>query len=113
MTTPLQEYRASRETHWADRARCINMPLEIFFGTDERPLKYEQAGPGRAVCFSCPVRRECLEDALVKNERNGLRAGFLGFERATAMTQHQGSIAAAMAAFDQGRFLRRKKVKKK
>lgn len=55
---------------WILEAACRGMAPEAFFGRDQ---------PSRAealeACASCPVRRECLLDALVLPEGGGLRAG--------------------------------------
>jgi WhiB family redox-sensing transcriptional regulator len=89
---------------WEDEAACKGMPLELFFGSDEFPMTNVQARDGRMICASCPVRRDCLVDALLKREANGMRGGYLGHERRTAVVQHGGSMLAAMEAFDEGWF---------
>ena len=90
--------------YWQDDAECQGMPLELFFGTEDMPLTNLQATEGRRLCAKCLVSRDCLLDALLSEERSGLRGGFLGHERRQAMAKFKGSISAAMKAFDHGGF---------
>lgn len=103
MTVP-SHVRTTPRSRWQEDASCIGMPLDVFFGSDDHPMTNVQARRGRAVCKSCPVRRDCLMDALLANERNGIRGGYLGGERRNALVKFSGSISAAMAAFDRGEF---------
>ena len=102
--TVLAQVRTTPRSRWQEDAKCIGMPLDVFFGSDEHPMTNVQARTGRAVCKACLVRRDCLMDALIVNERNGIRGGFLGGERRNALIKFSGSISAAMAAFDRGDF---------
>lgn len=92
--------------YWQDDAACLGKPLELFFGSEDTPLTPAQAQAGRALCMSCPVRRDCLLDALLTNERAGLRGGYLGYERKHALARYKGSVQSAMAAYDAGSFYR-------
>jgi len=44
---------------WLDRAACRDFPTEMFF-----PVNDKDAEPAKAVCWQCPVRRDCLAYAL-------------------------------------------------
>lgn len=89
-------------TWWRDDAACRGMPLEMFFGSEDTPLKKNPVeGDGRLVCQSCTVVEECLLDALRTNERNGIRGGYLGHERRNALFR-LGSVEAAMQAHRDG-----------
>jgi hypothetical protein len=35
-----------------------------------------QAETAKFICYACPVRRQCIEDALSDNEAEGLRGGY-------------------------------------
>ena len=65
---------------WRDQAACLGVDTEIFF-----PHKLEKTGIQKALAFceSCPVRRECLEDALKVEPLfdRGIRGGLLESER--------------------------------
>lgn len=52
---------------WRDRARCRSVEPETFFPTAEDGPVYEaQVAVAKAVCARCPVRAECLAEALVR-----------------------------------------------
>ena len=44
--------------------------------------EYQMAySAGKAVCHQCPVRTDCLQEALQEKERWGLRGGLIPIER--------------------------------
>lgn len=60
---------------WWDRAACRNKPLDWFItpgDADDEP--WEPDPRATAVCDVCPVRPECLADA-IRNGDVGTRAG--------------------------------------
>lgn len=57
---------------WLDQAACKGKPTSLFF--IEKGDSYDVA---RTLCSTCPVREECLEDAL-SWETQGQRNGFVG-----------------------------------
>ena len=59
---------------WRDNAACLGLDTELFFPVDNRPTSVETA---RRVCRGCPVRAECLADALA-TEEPALRFGVVG-----------------------------------
>jgi hypothetical protein len=70
----------SRE--WRERAACQ--------GAD--PALFEQGdnlSAARRVCGMCPVRTDCLADALRLRDREGFRAGLTGDERAQMLPRHR------------------------
>jgi len=91
-------------SRWADDASCRTHDIVLFFGTEKRPLLgVADAEPGMRICKACPVRRDCLLDSLLTQEWVGLRGGFLGAERRRSLSRN-GTVAAAMAAYDAGTF---------
>jgi hypothetical protein len=72
---------------WRARAVCVDVDPELFFPVGESGLAIEtQVRAAKAVCAPCPVRAECLADALAgmaygiaggltAEERRGLGAG--------------------------------------
>lgn len=90
--------------YWQDDAACRTEDIALFFGTDSHPLMGRNADPGRAVCASCCVARDCLLDALASNETEGMRAGFLPHEREHTMKRVAGQLVLAMADYDAGVF---------
>lgn len=62
---------------WADRANCLDINPDLMF-----PNTTTQLAEGKKVCAGCVVRTECLEYALVNNEKFGLWGGTSERERA-------------------------------
>jgi WhiB family redox-sensing transcriptional regulator len=54
-------------TGWASEALCAQTDPEVFF-----PEKGESSTPAKQICAGCPVRAECLQDALDRDERFGV-----------------------------------------
>ncbi|GIH89911.1 hypothetical protein Psi01_05410 [Planobispora siamensis] len=63
---------------WQNLAHCAEADPEIFF-----PERWDEASTAEAksVCASCPVRFECLTDALQRMERHGIWGGLTEQER--------------------------------
>ncbi len=61
---------------WRDLALCAEVDPELFF-----PDKGESSRPAKRVCASCPVRAECLQDALDRHEQFGVWGGLTERER--------------------------------
>ena len=57
---------------WQDSASCKGMDTNIFFDIYEENLEVRSTVD--AICFSCPVKGECFEDA-VRLESWGVHAG--------------------------------------
>lgn len=78
------------EPDWRDAAACSAVDPEIFF-----PEKGGSTANAKRVCFSCPVRAECLDDALARNEAWGIWGGTS--ERERRRLKHQRAILAPAA----------------
>jgi WhiB family redox-sensing transcriptional regulator len=61
---------------WIKNAKCKGVPVKLFF-----PLRGESSDSAKVVCRGCPVRKECLEYALVLNEQMGIWGGVSERER--------------------------------
>lgn len=59
---------------WMDRAACLGYPTGMFFGEEGSRKGQPQTlnTQAKRVCYTCPVRRECLTYAL---EREGSTVG--------------------------------------
>jgi WhiB family transcriptional regulator, redox-sensing transcriptional regulator len=62
---------------WEIQAACREMDPEIWF-PDHANGKAEKP---RRICYRCPVRRECLEEALKNPETHGIWGGLDQRER--------------------------------
>jgi len=58
------------DVRWEERALCSQTDPEAFF-----PEKGGNAKEAKRICGRCEVKQECLEDALARDERFGIRAG--------------------------------------
>jgi hypothetical protein len=66
---------------WRTRAACLSADSELFFPTAEAgPLHEAQVAAAKAVCARCPVRVECLDEALVRIP-DGIAGGLTPEER--------------------------------
>lgn len=62
---------------WQDRAACRDDPHpECWFPA--RPADYHNAQRALHICFSCPVRAECLENALCHERETKQPIGISG-----------------------------------
>jgi hypothetical protein len=64
---------------WRRKALCRSQPLAIFF-----PIRGQSNKPGLAVCGPCPVRPECLVEAIAESLEYGIRGGMTGQARVAA-----------------------------
>jgi WhiB family redox-sensing transcriptional regulator len=78
---------------WREYANCVGTDIELFF--PERP------GPAskdaRAICAACPVREDCLEDALAYDDYDdyGIWGGTTPGERRHIRHQRRRGVLAA------------------
>lgn len=68
---------------WQDSAACIGADTAIFF-----PESGDPVGPAKALCRACPVREQCLADALERGEVHGVWGGLSVKERRKYRRQH-------------------------
>jgi hypothetical protein len=64
-----------REHGWWALARCVRFPAEFF------PERGQSTEAAKRVCAKCPVRADCLEEALANNVEEGVWGGTSGVER--------------------------------
>ena len=76
-------------TEWMRHGLCAQTDPEVFF-----PDKGESARPPKSVCAVCPVRSECLEYALERNERFGVWGGLSERERRRVRAQRTAVTGA-------------------
>lgn len=65
---------------WRDSAICKGTDQTIWFpDAEDSRIAYQKA---RAICSKCPVRQECLDDAIATDElTHGFRGGMKPKER--------------------------------
>ena len=74
---------------WREQALCRETDPEAFF-----PEKGQSPNAARQVCAGCPVRAECLADALARRDvAFGVLGGLTPRERRDLLHQHAGAGA--------------------
>ena len=66
----------NEEMLWQERALCAQTDPEAFF-----PEKGGSTREAKKVCLTCEVRDDCLESALMNDERFGIWGGLSERER--------------------------------
>ena len=69
--------------NWRDHANCRGTALALFFHPEgERdPERSRREARAKAFCRGCPVRSECLQEALADNNSYGTWGGMSERER--------------------------------
>lgn len=63
------------DTRWRDAAACRTADPDLFFPTGVTGDAIEDTQAAIALCRRCPVREQCLEFAMVTNQRDGIWGG--------------------------------------
>jgi WhiB family redox-sensing transcriptional regulator len=72
------------ERKWQDDAACRGPLAEVFYPPSDHERRTERAARearAKAICASCPVRRDCLDHALTAGEWHGVWGGLNEAER--------------------------------
>lgn len=73
--------RSTAEEGWRSAAACRFADPDLFFPVSASGKSVAQATLAKAICASCPVRRECLEFALRTGQVHGIWGGLTEEER--------------------------------
>lgn len=84
---------------WRGSALCMQTDPEAFFPTNKAYTDeyngYNNYNEARKICAECPVRGECLADALITNDLEyGMRGGLTPRER-------MGILATKVATYEE------------
>lgn len=69
---------------WREHAACLGDMAAAFYPPlrrEKRSAKTTREERAKAVCAACPVRTDCLEQALLSGERYGIWGGLTDTER--------------------------------
>lgn len=66
---------------WQDRAACLDADPELFYAPGDWDHAPARAAAAKTWCATCPVRTECLDDALRGDDKHGIRGGMTPTER--------------------------------
>ena len=72
MATTFRRPSTWDDTNWRDAAACRNADPDLFFPVGTTGDAVEDTEAAIALCRRCPVREECLEFAMVTNQRDGV-----------------------------------------
>lgn len=79
---------------WRYEAKCIGEDTEIFFPPRDKALYKPIADKAKAICLgkdgrpACPVRQECLKEAILNDELHGIFGGMSHRERNAAKRKY-------------------------
>lgn len=66
---------------WRERAACKNMDTDMFIVAPWGAPTLKRIRAAEAICMACPVRAECLEEALLEGDEFAIRGGLTPRER--------------------------------
>lgn len=71
------------DSGWRDDAKCAGVSLRVFFHPDgeRNPMRARREAQAKVVCGNCPVRSECLHEALTTPNPWGTWGGMSERER--------------------------------
>lgn len=75
-TELVETLTASDAREWMLEAKCLDADPEAFF-----PEKGGSTREAKRICAACPVREDCLDHALLNEERFGIWGGYSERER--------------------------------
>lgn len=71
------------ERQWWELAACLRVDPDVFITSEGVPRRVQRELEAKAkeVCASCPVRQQCLTEALARGEQYGVWGGLNPKER--------------------------------
>lgn len=104
MGAQIVNFRPSGDQSWTQSAECAKPGQPLMFPHEGDTVGVEQA---KDVCNRCPVRQQCLDEALGRRESFGIWGGMTTDERRALLRQTarkaakpRGQSAADMTASD-------------
>jgi WhiB family transcriptional regulator, redox-sensing transcriptional regulator len=78
---PYQPDHQEPRADWRGQAACRLADPELFFPVSPGGPSLDRTERARAICATCPVRRECLQFALATRQAYGVWGGMSEQER--------------------------------
>lgn len=72
MAIPFRRPATKDDSSWRDDAACRNADPDLLFPVGTTGDAIEDTEAAIALCRRCPVREQCLEYAMVTNQRDGI-----------------------------------------
>ncbi|MEW1565774.1 WhiB family transcriptional regulator [Streptomyces sp. NPDC093509] len=82
----------TRDYHWRDDATCATVDPELFYPTGPGGTAAQMERQAKSICDVCPVRAECLAEAIEAGDYTGIRGGLTEVER-------RGMVRGGQTAF--------------
>ena len=86
---------SQNDIYWVHRAKCNSVDdPDIFFPPRDKAKYKPIADKAKAICFGkdgkppCPVRKNCLKEAIVSDELHGIWGGLSHRERNAAIRKY-------------------------
>jgi WhiB family redox-sensing transcriptional regulator len=79
-------------TDWRIRARCREIGTDVFY--PESSEDTEMVDAAKSICEVCPVKPQCLEEALDTREVYGIWGGTSAWQRRALHRQRGQGVAA-------------------
>lgn len=86
-TVLIDDGKGPDPTHWRDEAACVGTDLDLWFPSVGEQVASHRVREALAICWACPVRTECADDALAdppSHDVAGIRGGMTHRQRARA-----------------------------
>lgn len=102
------------EEHWSYRARCNGADPELFFPPRDKALYSKIATEAKKYCLGengtshCPVRSQCLMDAIERDEAHGIWGGMSHRERNALVRKWKRKYKSSMTLEEYVRSLENK-----
>lgn len=97
----------NEDSHWLDEARCAKVAdPDIFYPPRDKLLYKKIALEAKSHCFGangknpCPVRKECLWQAISNDEQHGIWGGLSHRERNALVRKWQKRYKSKMSLED-------------
>lgn len=90
------------DAHWSERAKCKGADTELFFPPRDKALYSKIATEAKTYCLGengtshCPVRSQCLLDAIERDEPHGIWGGMSHRERNALVRKWQRKYKKSM-----------------
>jgi WhiB family redox-sensing transcriptional regulator len=79
---------------WTDAAACRGEDPELFFPIGKGPEFASEIEEAKQICAACPVRSDCLQDALDVPHKSGIWGGVDEWEREHMRRRQQHAASA-------------------
>ncbi|MFE9812352.1 WhiB family transcriptional regulator [Streptomyces sp. NPDC005548] len=95
MTRRVTRPAAPTPADWHASATCATVDPELFYPTGPGGTAAQMEKQAKSICAVCPVRQECLDEAVAVGDVSGIRGGLTASER-RGMIRGGGDVALVL-----------------